>query len=78
MNWPSFTGGGQKFQIRLQGGTERKDAQITLTEPYFLDRPLAVSGTVYYHEENFLSSVYDQRVYGFQIEARKPLAAFPM
>jgi outer membrane protein insertion porin family len=75
-NWPSFTGGGQKFQIRLQGGTERKDAQITLTEPYFLDRPLAVSGTVYYHEENFLSTIYDQRVYGFQIEARKPLRTY--
>ncbi len=24
-NWPSFTGGGQKFRLRLQYGTERKD-----------------------------------------------------
>ena len=23
-NWPSLTGGGQKFRIRLQGGTQRK------------------------------------------------------
>jgi outer membrane protein insertion porin family len=75
-NWPSFTGGGQKFRIRLQGGTERKDAEVSLTEPYFLDRLLSLSGTVFYHEENFLSTLYDQRVYGFQIEARKPLRPF--
>src|SRR5215475_8590942 len=24
-NWPSFTGGGQKFRLRIQYGTERKD-----------------------------------------------------
>src|SRR5213596_1508180 len=33
-NWPSFTGGGQKFRLRLQYGTERKDFIMTLTEPY--------------------------------------------
>src|SRR2546423_1750520 len=75
-NWPSFSGGGQKFRIRLQGGTERKDAEIELTEPWFLDRPIGVSGSVFYHEENFLSNLYDQRVYGFSLEMRKPIRPF--
>ena len=43
-NWPSFTGGGEKFRLRLQYGTERKDFLLTITEPYFLDRRLALTG----------------------------------
>lgn len=76
MNWPSFTGGGQKFRLRIQAGTERKDLDLALTEPWFLDRPLAVGGTAFYHEANYLSSVYDQREYGFSVEARKGLFSF--
>ena len=75
-NWPSFTGGGQKFRLRLQGGTQRKDFDLSLTEPWFLDRPLALSGSAFYHEANYLSSIYDQREYGFSIDVRKSLFAF--
>jgi len=75
-NWPSFTGGGQKFRLRLQGGTQRKDFDLSLTEPWFLDRPLALSGSAFYHEANYLSSIYDQREYGFSIDARKGLFPF--
>jgi outer membrane protein insertion porin family len=75
-NWPNFTGAGQKFRVRLQGGTQRKDAELQLIEPWFLDRPLSLGGTIFYHEANFLSSLYDQRTYGFSIEARKPLRPF--
>ena len=32
-NWPSFTGGGQKFRLRIQYGTQRKDFILSLTEP---------------------------------------------
>src|SRR5215471_10149952 len=31
-NWPSFTGGGQKFRLRLQYGTERKDFILAITD----------------------------------------------
>jgi outer membrane protein insertion porin family len=56
-NWPSLTGGGQKFRIRLQGGTERRDVELTLTEPWFMDRPISVGFTTYYHEANYLSTI---------------------
>ena len=74
-NWPSFTGGGQKFRLRIQYGTQRKDFVLALTEPYFLDRRLSLSGQVFYNEANYLSSEYDQRNYGFLIEMRKPINA---
>jgi outer membrane protein insertion porin family len=73
LNWPSFTGGGQKFRARAQVGTERKDFLVSLTEPWFLDRRFSLGGQAFYSEANYLSSVYDQRNYGFSIEARKPL-----
>src|SRR6266853_91119 len=72
-NWPSFTGGGQKFRLRLQYGTQRKDLVMTLTEPYFLDRRLALTGQLFYTEANYLSNEYNQRNYGFMVELGKPL-----
>jgi outer membrane protein insertion porin family len=75
-NWPSFTGGGQKFRLRLQYGSERKDFILTITEPYFLDRRLSLSGQAFYTEANYLSSFYDQRNYGFLLEMRKPINAY--
>jgi outer membrane protein insertion porin family len=75
-NWPSFTGGGQKFRLRIQYGTQRKDFILTLTEPYFLDRRLALTGQLFYNEANYLSALYDQRNYGFMTELRKPINAY--
>src|SRR6267143_3226044 len=75
-NWPSFTGGGEKFRLRLQYGTQRKDFILSLTEPYFLDRRLSLSGSLFYNEANYLSAQYDQRNYGFLFELRKPINAY--
>jgi outer membrane protein insertion porin family len=76
MNWPGFTGAGQKFRARAQVGTQRQDYIIALTEPYFLDRRLSLSGQAFYNEANYLSSVYDQRSYGGSVELRKPLFSY--
>jgi outer membrane protein insertion porin family len=76
MNWPAFTGAGQKFRLRLQYGTQRKDFVLSLTEPYFLDRRLSLGGQLFFTEATYLSTVYDQRTYGFAIELRKPINAY--
>ena len=73
MSWPGFTGGGQKFRVRAQVGTQRQDFIIALTEPYFLDRRLSLGGQAFYTEANYLSSEYNQRNYGTAFELRKPL-----
>jgi outer membrane protein insertion porin family len=75
-NWPSFTGGGQKFRLRIQYGTQRKDFVLSLTEPYFLDRRLSLNGQVFYTEANYLSAEYNQRNYGFATELRKPINSY--
>src|SRR6184192_2958102 len=75
-NWPSFTGGGQKFRLRIQYGTQRKDFLLNLVEPYFLDRRLALNGQVFYTEANYLSAEYNQRNYGLATELRKPINAY--
>ena len=75
-NWPSFTGGGQKFRLRIQYGTQRRDFILMLTEPYFLDRRLSLTGQIFYTEANYLSALYDQRNYGFTMEARKPINSY--
>jgi outer membrane protein insertion porin family len=75
-NWPTFTGGGQKFRARAQFGSSRQDYILALTEPYFLDRQLSVGGQIFYNEADFLSSVYNQRNYGLALNARKAVARF--
>jgi len=72
-SWPGLTGGGQKFRLRLQYGSERKDFILSLTEPYFLDRRLSLGGQLFFNEADYLSNEYNQRNYGFSIEARKPI-----
>jgi outer membrane protein insertion porin family len=76
MNWPGFTGAGQKFRLRAQVGTQRKDFILAVTEPFFLDRRLSLGGQAFFSEANYLSSVYDQRNYGFAVEVRKPVFSY--
>ena len=72
-NWPSFTGGGERFRTRVQIGSQRKDITVSLTEPYFLDYQLAVGGEAFYREADYLSSVYNQRNYGVDLFTRKAI-----
>src|SRR3954470_8534758 len=76
MNWPNFTGAGQKFRFRIQYGNTRKDVTLSLTEPYFMDRRLSLGGELFFREADYLSNIYTQRNYGFSIETRKAIAAF--
>jgi outer membrane protein insertion porin family len=76
LNFPSFTGAGQKFRLRIQAGTESQNYILSLIDPYFLDRPLSLGGDIFYREATFLSVEYNQRNYGFTIDARRPLLPF--
>jgi len=75
-NWPTFTGGGQKFRARVQFGLRRRDGLISWTEPWFLDRQLSFGFDVFYNEANFLSDEYDQRRYGAALRLGKALNQF--
>ncbi len=47
LNWPNFTGGGQKARLGLELGSRRQTAEVSWTEPWFLDRPLALTLEAY-------------------------------
>ncbi len=59
---PTFTGGGQKLRLRVQLGTERQDYVLSFTEPWFLDRKLALGVELYHRDLDFLSpdNIYTQ------------------
>jgi outer membrane protein insertion porin family len=73
LNWPNFTGGGQRFRIRGQYGLQRSDFVVSLTEPWFLGYKLSVGVEGYYRNANFLSAVYNQENVGVAFQARKQI-----
>ena len=75
-NFPTFTGGGEKFRLLLQYGLVSKNFTASFTEPYFLDYRLSLGGEVYYRDSNFISNDYNQQNIGFALTARKGLTRF--
>ncbi len=72
-NWPSFTGGGQRFRMTLRAGSERKDFLLSLTEPYFMGERLSLGTELFWTEKTYLSDYYEQRDVGGTINLRKPI-----
>lgn len=68
-----FTGGGQRFALNLRLGTERNDASISITEPWFLDRQLSLGTELFYRDSTFFSDIFEQTNAGVAISLRKPL-----
>jgi len=71
LNWPKFTGGGQRFRIRAQYGLLRQDFVASLTEPWFLGYKLSAGVEAYYRNADFLSEVYAQENAGFALQTRQ-------
>jgi len=72
-NWPGFTGAGQRFRAAVRIGTQRRDLMMNITEPWFLDRPLALGGELFYRDMFFLSDYFDQSNVGGAINLRRPM-----
>ena len=73
-NWPSFTGGGQRMRLALQGGAQTQNADLSFTEPWFLDRPLRLDWDLYYRERD--QDYYTQQNVGTSIGLTKPITTF--
>jgi outer membrane protein insertion porin family len=71
----NFTGGGQRFGMNLRLGSERSEASVSLVEPWFLDRQLALGGELFYKQSTYFSDFYEQTNAGGAISLRKPLGA---
>lgn len=53
MNWPNFTGGGQKARLGAELGSNHQTYEASLTEPWFLDRPMAATVDLYLRERKY-------------------------
>jgi len=75
MKPPTFTGGGQKFRLRVQLGTQRQDYLMSFVEPWFLDRKLALGVDLYHRNLAYqsLGGLYDERRSGGSVSLRRTL-----
>jgi outer membrane protein insertion porin family len=76
-NPPNFTGGGQKFRLRVQLGTQRQDYEASFIEPWFLGRKLQLSVDLYRHDLNFqsLDGLYDEVQTGGRVGLTRALGS---
>lgn len=74
--WPHMTGGGQKLKLRATVGEERTDLEMSLIEPWFLNRRLSLGLDLFRHDVKNLSSDYDQVDTGGTLTLGKPFFAF--
>ena len=74
---PTFTGGGQKFRLRVQIGTVRQDYVATFVEPWVLGRKLALSVEAFHHEASFQSEndLYDESRTGLSLGLERALGS---
>lgn len=69
----SFVGGGQRMTISGRLGTETQSASVSLLEPWFLDRKLALGNELFYSRSTYMSDFYEQTNYGYAISLRKAI-----
>jgi outer membrane protein insertion porin family len=75
-NYPYFTGGGEKFRVRIQYGLERQDFEVSFKEPWFLEQRLALGYDLFYHNATYLSTYYNQRNFGASVSLSRAFGPF--
>ena len=75
-NYPYFTGGGEKFRVRLQYGIERQDVEVEFKEPWFLEQRLSLGYNLFYHNATYLSTYYNERNFGASVSLSKAFGQF--
>ena len=75
-NYPYFTGGGEKFRIRIQYGLERQDVEIEFKEPWFLEQRLSLGYNLFYHNATYLSNYYNERNFGASVSLARAFGQF--
>jgi len=78
-NPPTFTGAGQKFQIRASIGTLLQDYEISFVEPWFLGKQLALGVDLFHKllEYNSLNNMYNEQFDGGTVSLKKALFGSP-
>jgi outer membrane protein insertion porin family len=75
-NFPYFTGGGEKFRVRLQYGLQRQDLEVEFKEPWFLEQRLALGYNLFFHDAQYLSIYYNEENYGASVSLSRAFGQF--
>ena len=75
-DWSDFRGAGQRFNANARLGLLRRDFNVTWTEPWFRDQPLALTVDVFYRNMFFISDRFDQTNAGSSVGLRKRMGDF--
>ncbi len=73
MQIPNLMGNGQRFDASVEYGTRKQLYSLGLTEPWFLDTPTSIGGTIFYnYQEALLSSEnnYERKGISFNLGRR--------
>lgn len=69
--WPNVTGGGQRLALKGYLGEKREEVELSLTEPWFLDRKLSLGVETYYTKADY--NDYDLKKIGASVGVGQPL-----
>jgi len=72
---PYFTGGGERARLFVQLGNQRQDYELLFTEPWFLNRKLALNVDIFRHQWDFDSpnSIFDETHTGASVSLTRAL-----
>jgi outer membrane protein insertion porin family len=71
LNWPNFTGGGQKGRASLEIGSNHQSYELGWVEPWFRDKPVALSVDLYYRTRDY--DEYTQQNLGAAVGIKYPI-----
>jgi outer membrane protein insertion porin family len=80
----NFRGMGQELSFSVDYSNYSKSVEIGFTEPYFLDKNIAIGGNIFrrdlnsfnYLNDNTRNTTYEQTTTGFQVRAGVPLTEY--
>lgn len=75
-DWSDFRGAGQRFNANARLGLLRRDFNVTWTEPWFRDQPLALTVDLFYRNMFFISDRFDQTNAGASVGLRKRIGEY--
>jgi outer membrane protein insertion porin family len=72
---PYFTGGGQRMRLYVELGTAMQDYELEFTEPWFLNRKLALDVDLYRRQLNYESpnDLFDENLTGMRVGLTRAL-----
>ncbi len=78
-NYPSFTGAGQDFSVRLEMGSVRKNAELSFTEPWVFGYPYSFGFDLYHREFDQSGSAgyfFTEKKTGFDLRLGKEFTEY--